>query len=207
MILEHLEGKLAECPKCKKQFIVMSQDVEPNDPMLTCPDCLTGEYHLTLEGRNELLQELAVQDIQKTYNDRFKALDELRDNLTRKEIALTDREKVMRAKQNLLDTLILEVKEEKVYNWHKYLDLCKSVKLKEQRIALRLRERKSKLAEARAKFAEEQRAKQPKPVEFVEDKNVQFTNEQIGNSILLQLEKIVLDKPKEEATNGMDGSV
>ena len=191
MVLEHLEGKLAECAECKKQFIIFLPNVKSSDGRLTCPDCLTGEYHLTLEGRNKLIEEMVVQDIQKAHDQRFKSLEEFQDRLTRQELGLRDKESKLTRKQNELDKLEFEMKEQFNDKLEWYREQCRLLKVKEQRIALKLRQRKTKLLEDRLKFKEEKKKLEPPKVETITKENVEFTNEQIGNSLILHLEKVI----------------
>lgn len=198
MTLEHLEGKLAQCPICGKHFVIFLKDVRSTDPILNCPDCKTGEYHLTLEGRSQVLQELAMQDIRRISEAANEAIMLREETLRRKEVALDNRERKLAKRETDLDAWFANQEEEFKRKLTWYGEQCAHLKTRRENITLQLRKRREliRLERDRLKLLQDK----------VEPANAKTgeapTSEQIGASIMLNLEEILLGK-KDENDEGI----
>jgi len=193
-----LDGKLAECPKCKKTFIVLLKDVPLAAPLLVCPNCAYGAYELTVEGRLALLNEITDNKLEELYQEKFESLN-------KREVQLDNRARDLdllnatfaRRSQNIEDGKARFLEEYRA-KLDQLLEQQRQLKASRKTLALELQKRRNKLRDDKLKFEEEKvkyktgKVKPEKQTE-IQTEAGPITHDALSESINITLTKILED--------------
>lgn len=198
MTLDHLEGKLAQCINCEATFLIRGVEVKPTDPTLVCPNCKTGEYHLTVEGRTKYLQEVAVSNVLKLSKEADEALKLREEALNKREVQLDNREREHLKRKVNLDNWALNEQNKFALRLEEYGKKLADLRIQRERIALKLRDRRERLTVERRKFKLAQtKIAEPKVETVKSEPSIDSpVNQQIGNSVMEAIQEILLGDNK-----------
>ena len=86
--IKFLQGKLAKCHECERDFLIIEGFFDKENLWLNCPNCKDKENPLTIDGAKRLMQNLIKESVKEAIHFKILKLNQRAKDLQSKEAQL-----------------------------------------------------------------------------------------------------------------------